>query len=198
MMPALLTSTVTGPNVASASVTTRRQSANDVTSALMNRALSPSSAAIFSPSSSLTSVMITHAPSATKRRAWASPIPCAAPVTMATFPSRRPMLMSPVRVVYVGGLLAAGHGPALVGVGPFPLSSTDGEPALHLGSVLVAPVLQRVGDVAERLLLERPQPFEDPGRRRRVGRPARSRLKKLGRRPAHEAAVFRGLTGLVS
>src|SRR5947199_3272243 len=93
MIPALLMRTLTGPKVASASATTRRQSAREAASALTKWAFSPSSAAIFSPASSLMSVITTLAPSATKWRAWASPMPCEAPVMMAIFPSNRPMLI---------------------------------------------------------------------------------------------------------
>src|SRR5262249_45935648 len=51
--------------------------------------------ATFSPRSSSTSPSHTRAPSATKRRAIASPVPRAAPVTIATFPSSRRMPLLP-------------------------------------------------------------------------------------------------------
>src|SRR4051794_19751776 len=89
--PALFTSTLTGPKVATASSTAACQLCSSETSRWTWCADSPSSSASAFPRSSAMSAITTLAPSATKARAAPSPCPCAAPVMMATLPSRRPM-----------------------------------------------------------------------------------------------------------
>src|SRR3546814_17872907 len=73
-LPALLTSTVTGPNQSSAIATIRFQSPAFVTSCSANAARFPSSAASASPTSARISVSSTCAPSALKRRACDAPL----------------------------------------------------------------------------------------------------------------------------
>ena len=94
VIPALATSTLTGPNSRSASATASAQPASLVTSSRRKRAFAPSSAVSASPAAALTSVTNTLAPSATSLRACASPMPCAAPVTIAILPVSRPMVVS--------------------------------------------------------------------------------------------------------
>ncbi len=67
--------------------TTRSQSASERTSSFSKTALSPISAAVSRPLSSMTSHSTTLAPSAANSRAVAAPIPCAAPVIIATLPA---------------------------------------------------------------------------------------------------------------
>src|SRR5699024_7931838 len=52
------------------------------------------------PFSSFKSVMTTFAPSSINFLAWVAPIPCAAPVIIATLPSKRPIKMSSLKVKY--------------------------------------------------------------------------------------------------
>src|SRR5882762_9037609 len=91
-MPALLTSTETGPNASSAAATVAAQSVSLVTLSREKIAESPSSAASVRPSCSGTSAITTFAPSATKPRAWLAPIPRAPPVTITVRLSKRFMI----------------------------------------------------------------------------------------------------------
>src|ERR1700722_17269892 len=74
-------------NLPSTSSTTAFQPSGSATSCTIKCARPPSSLASAAPSE-FTSVSTTFAPSATKSRASAAPWPRAAPVTIATFPSR--------------------------------------------------------------------------------------------------------------
>ncbi|MPN25267.1 hypothetical protein SDC9_172674 [bioreactor metagenome] len=89
--PALLTSTVTGPNFSSVCAMTSSQLADFDTSSFMNTAFSPISSAKAFPAASLMSVTTTLAPSSANLRACMAPIPCAAPVMMATLLSNLPI-----------------------------------------------------------------------------------------------------------
>ncbi len=89
-MPALLTSTLTGPQRSLVSCTSAVQEASSLTSWWRKAADSPSSSASAAPSSLATSAITTFAPSATKARTIASPCPPAPPVTMATLSVSRP------------------------------------------------------------------------------------------------------------
>src|SRR5882762_6893980 len=91
-MPALLTSTETGPKASSAAATVAAQSLSLVTSRREKIAESPSSAASARPSCSSTSAITTLAPSATKPRAWLAPNPRAPPVTITVRLSKRFMI----------------------------------------------------------------------------------------------------------
>src|SRR6267142_48519 len=91
-MPALLTSTETGPKASSAAATVAAHSASLVTSRWEKIACSPSSPASFRPSPSSTSAITTFAPSATKPRAWLAPNPRAPPVTITVRLSKRFMI----------------------------------------------------------------------------------------------------------
>src|SRR5260370_12140819 len=86
-MPALLTSNSRWPSRARIPSTVARHESSSVTSRCTYRAPSPRVAAASSPGSLSTSPSTTRAPSATKRRAVASPTPRAAPVISATLPS---------------------------------------------------------------------------------------------------------------
>src|SRR6267143_4012388 len=88
-MPALLTSTETGPKTCSAAATVAAQSLSLVTSRREKIAGSPSSSASIRPSCSSTSAITTFAPSATKPRAWLAPIPRAPPVIITVRLSKR-------------------------------------------------------------------------------------------------------------
>src|SRR5260221_13327572 len=74
-----------------ATPTAASTSARLATSVCRKQALAPSSRTIVAPASSFRSATTTRAPSATKRRHVAAPMPEAPPVTTATFPSSRPM-----------------------------------------------------------------------------------------------------------
>src|SRR5215469_14675698 len=92
LMPALLTRISSLPCFCTVAATTAFQSSSFVTSRRMNSAVPLArviSAATWRPSSSSMSATTTFAPSLAKRRAVAAPMPEAAPVTIATFPSRR-------------------------------------------------------------------------------------------------------------
>src|SRR4051812_15396753 len=84
-MAALLTSRSMPPYAATACSTIAAADSCDDTSVGTNSP--PMSAATFWPPSASMSAATTDAPSAASARAYASPIPCAAPVTTATFPS---------------------------------------------------------------------------------------------------------------
>src|ERR1051326_4286546 len=111
---ALLWITSRPPQRSTVNATVASRSASAVTSVWRNAAAAPSSRAIDSPPSSLMSAMTTRAPSATKRRAVAAPMPEAAPVTIATLPSSLPMAPSLSRarrgckqtLVWQGGTMA--------------------------------------------------------------------------------------------
>src|SRR3954470_11241890 len=86
-VPALLTSTSTGPNASPTAATARPTDAVSVTSSSV---ASPSiSAATSRAASASRSPTATRAPSAARRRAVAAPMPPAPPVTSAVRPSRR-------------------------------------------------------------------------------------------------------------
>ena len=92
LMPALFTRMSSFPYFCTVASTTAFQSSSLVTSRRMNSAVPLArvmSAAIFLPSSSSMSAITTVAPSLAKRRAVAAPMPEAAPLTIATLPSRR-------------------------------------------------------------------------------------------------------------
>src|SRR5262245_28289605 len=91
---ALLTSTSSFPNSATASSTACFQASSRVTSRWTKRAASPSSTATRAPCASSRSPITTRAPSAANRRAVASPVPRAAPLSRATLPSRAPIAIS--------------------------------------------------------------------------------------------------------
>ena len=86
---ALLSSTSRRPNESSAARTRLSTPSSVAMSACSATASSPSSRARTCRASSLMSPSTTRAPSRTSRRAVAAPMPLAAPVTMATFPSSR-------------------------------------------------------------------------------------------------------------
>src|SRR5258708_2897831 len=85
--PALFTRTSTPPHSAIARSTSARQSARELTSALMNTLPGIPFAAV-SPSSALRSARRTCAPCIARSTATARPIPLAAPVTSALLPTR--------------------------------------------------------------------------------------------------------------
>src|ERR1700722_11353144 len=92
LMPALFTRMSSLPYFCTVASTTAFQSASLVTSRRMNSAVPLArvmSAATCWPSSSNMSAITTLAPSFANRRAVATPIPDAAPLMIATFPSRR-------------------------------------------------------------------------------------------------------------
>src|SRR5262249_27500144 len=86
--PALLQSTSTAPNVENAVEASASTSSNDVTSTLIPITSPPSSPTAVRSAWSSTSARTTCMPSAAQRRARLRPIPLAAPVTTAVFPSR--------------------------------------------------------------------------------------------------------------
>lgn len=88
-IPALLSSTSMRPCVSSVQATAARQSSSLLTSCARALARSPSSACRRPAPSPSASVSSTSAPSSAKRRAVAAPMPPAAPVINATFPSSR-------------------------------------------------------------------------------------------------------------
>ena len=86
---ALLTSASRRPNRSIVVASTAAQFCSSRTSRCTKTASSPRSLATVSPAASRMSASTTCAPSRTKRRASASPCPRAAPVMIATLPSRR-------------------------------------------------------------------------------------------------------------
>jgi meso-butanediol dehydrogenase/(S,S)-butanediol dehydrogenase/diacetyl reductase len=97
-IPALLCAQSRPPNVSTAKATMAATSSGTLTSVRTNPACPPvdsTSATVSRPPSSSMSATTTAAPSRAKICAAARPMPIAAPVTTATFPSRAPM---PVRV----------------------------------------------------------------------------------------------------
>src|SRR5690606_16758683 len=88
--PAQLTSTSTAPKASRVPATIPLTLSSSETSVRITRTRSPSRpAAALSAASRLTSAKITRAPCSAKSRAVAFPIPDAAPVTTAVFPSSR-------------------------------------------------------------------------------------------------------------
>jgi len=90
-MPALLCAKSRRPNSRTAVSTIRSTSAGSDTSVRTNTASPPASrtiAAVCSPFSSSMSAATTRAPCSPNNAHVARPIPCAAPVTMTTFPSK--------------------------------------------------------------------------------------------------------------
>jgi hypothetical protein len=120
-MPALLTSTLTGPKRSLVCSTSLVQDSGSETSWRVKVTTSSpcwpaSSSARALPSASLTSAMATLAPSATKARTIAAPCPCAPPVTMATLSARRPMgvplsVVEPVRAQTVSFMIESAAKP---------------------------------------------------------------------------------------
>ena len=88
MMPALLTSTSSGPKRSSAASTKASKESRRVTSSANPAALGPISAAACSASSASRSPIATFMPSRAKACAVALPMPRAAPVIAATWPTR--------------------------------------------------------------------------------------------------------------
>src|SRR6185437_6560338 len=89
-MPALFTSTLIRPNVRSTSPNTDFTSDSLLTSKYQNCALPPASTISSTarrPAPSRTSVSATVAPSRARRLQAERPMPCAPPVTTATFPA---------------------------------------------------------------------------------------------------------------
>src|SRR3954453_12572150 len=141
-MPALLASTLTGPNRSLAPSTTEAHEAASLTSWATKCALSPSSSARVWPSSLATSAMTTRASSATNARTIPAPWPIAPPVTMAVLPVSRPMVISCVLSDgelhdRVGGEAGGGVAPGketaelAVEVGQVPDRPGGVEPLLH-------------------------------------------------------------------
>src|SRR5688500_5402736 len=88
-MPALLTAMSSRPCSRTTPSTSAAMASASLTSASAPKALGPIEFAVSLAAVPLTSARITVAPSVASRRAIASPMPEAAPVTRATLPSRR-------------------------------------------------------------------------------------------------------------
>ncbi len=119
LSPALFTRMSSLPKRAMVVWTTWRQSSSLVTSVRTNRASPPAaviSAARRVPSSSRRSAMTTLAPSRANNRASSAPMPCAAPLMMATLPATR--ILSPCTCGRVSPAVPASP-PRLVSHSPF-------------------------------------------------------------------------------
>ena len=96
LIPALLTTTSSRPNVSAARATAVLTCTELVTSASVQMAASPSSAAPARSSSSTRPTRQTRAPSAAKARAVAMPMLPSPPVMMAALPCSRPLESMPL------------------------------------------------------------------------------------------------------
>src|SRR5256885_7776404 len=188
-MPALLWRMSSRPKLSTAVASMRWMSALLATSVWTARQPSPRRLATSSWAPEM-SAATTLAPSRWNASAVAAPMPEPAPVTTATLPSSRPAITCSFLGVPVGSLLGTGPVAARIGVGPLAFRPPDREPAQRRGSVLLPAVVDGIGDVAQGVVVQRPQAFEDPGRGGRVGAPPGRRLEQFGGGPAHEARVL--------
>src|SRR5579883_2051039 len=104
LTPALLTRTLGAPNAARAASYIAATDASSVTSVSTKTVSAPraaSLAAMAEPVAGLISATTTRAPSLAKQPAIAAPIPCPAPVTIATLPANRDATSIPCERSYL-------------------------------------------------------------------------------------------------